>query len=122
MVSLSSRLWVMLMMWVVLWTIRSECRREPFAGLAEAEMRERKECSEIYVVGKGETLQTISTKCGDDAFSFEENPYVKDEDDVYPGLVIKLIYPTTTIGTMAHLLPRNHKPKLVTSLEARPSR
>lgn len=82
---------VTLMTWLVLWTNRSECRREPFAGVAEAEMSEREGCGEIYVVGKGETLQTISAKCGDDAFSFEENPYVKDEDDVYPGLVIRLI-------------------------------
>ncbi|URE30923.1 LysM domain [Musa troglodytarum] len=46
-------------------------------------------CDEIYVVGEGETLQTIIEKCGD-PFILEENPHVQDFDDVYPGLVIKI--------------------------------
>ncbi|KAM0946771.1 putative LysM domain-containing protein [Dioscorea sansibarensis] len=46
-------------------------------------------CDEIYVVGEGETLQTISDKCGD-PFIVERNPHVHDPDDVFPGLVIAL--------------------------------
>lgn len=48
-----------------------------------------KACDEIYVVREGETLQTISEKCGD-PFIVEENPHIHDPDDVFPGLVIKI--------------------------------
>jgi hypothetical protein len=48
-----------------------------------------KVCDEIYVVGEGETLQTISEKCGD-PYIVEENPHIHDPDDVFPGLVIKI--------------------------------
>ncbi|KAG5070871.1 hypothetical protein JHK86_006082 [Glycine max] len=43
---------------------------------------------EIYVVGEGETLHTISDKCGD-PFIVENNPHIHDPDDVFPGLVIE---------------------------------
>ncbi|KAI3444631.1 hypothetical protein Pfo_001296 [Paulownia fortunei] len=46
-------------------------------------------CDEIYVVGEGETLHTISEKCGD-PFIVEQNPHIHDPDDVFPGLVIKI--------------------------------
>ncbi|XAR66197.1 hypothetical protein NMG60_11012321 [Bertholletia excelsa] len=46
-------------------------------------------CEEIYVVREGETLHTISDKCGD-PFILEENPHVQDPDDVFPGLVLKI--------------------------------
>ncbi|KAK1421412.1 hypothetical protein QVD17_23724 [Tagetes erecta] len=46
-------------------------------------------CDEIYVVGEGETLHTISDKCGD-PFIVEENPHIHDPDDVFPGLIIKI--------------------------------
>ncbi|XP_072957467.1 uncharacterized protein [Typha angustifolia] len=46
-------------------------------------------CDEIYVVGEGETLHTISDKCGD-PYIVEENPHIHDPDDVFPGLVIKI--------------------------------
>ncbi|KAK3220817.1 hypothetical protein Dsin_014787 [Dipteronia sinensis] len=46
-------------------------------------------CDEIYVVGEGETLNTISDKC-DDPFIVERNPHIHDPDDVFPGLVIKI--------------------------------
>ncbi|XVF55686.1 hypothetical protein PTKIN_Ptkin06aG0056800 [Pterospermum kingtungense] len=49
----------------------------------------KKPCDEIYVVREGETLQTISEKCGD-PFIVEENPHIHDPDDVFPGLVIKI--------------------------------
>lgn len=50
-------------------------------------------CDEIYVVGEGETLHTISDKCGD-PFIVERNPHIHDPDDVFPGLVIKIITPS----------------------------
>ncbi|XVF12413.1 hypothetical protein REPUB_Repub08aG0116100 [Reevesia pubescens] len=50
-------------------------------------------CDEIYVVGEGETLHTISDKCGD-PFIIERNPHINDPDDVFPGLVIKIIHST----------------------------
>ncbi|KAF5732998.1 hypothetical protein HS088_TW17G00532 [Tripterygium wilfordii] len=46
-------------------------------------------CDEIYVVQEGETLNSISDKCGD-PFIVEENPHIHDPDDVFPGLVIKI--------------------------------
>ncbi|CAI8607323.1 unnamed protein product [Vicia faba] len=46
-------------------------------------------CDEIYVVGEGETLHTISDKC-DDPFIVENNPHIHDPDDVFPGLVIQI--------------------------------
>ncbi|TKY63829.1 transducin family protein/WD-40 repeat protein [Spatholobus suberectus] len=46
-------------------------------------------CDEIYVVGEGETLHTISDKCGD-PFIVENNPHIHDPDDVFHGLVIKI--------------------------------
>lgn len=46
-------------------------------------------CEEIYMVGEGETLHTISDKCGD-PFIVERNPHIHDPDDVFPGLVIKI--------------------------------
>lgn len=49
----------------------------------------RRACDEIYVVGEGETLQSISDKCGD-PYIVEFNPHIHDPDDVFPGLVIKI--------------------------------
>lgn len=46
-------------------------------------------CDEIYVVGEGETLHTISDKCSD-PFIVEQNPHIHDPDDVFPGLVIRI--------------------------------
>nr|XP_027068704.1 uncharacterized protein LOC113694046 [Coffea arabica] len=46
-------------------------------------------CDEIYVVREGETLHTISEKCGD-PYIVEQNPHIHDPDDVFPGLVIKI--------------------------------
>ncbi|XP_034225401.1 uncharacterized protein LOC117635165 [Prunus dulcis] len=48
-----------------------------------------KPCDEIYMVGEGETLQTIVEKCGD-PYIVEENPHIHDPDDVIPGLLIKI--------------------------------
>lgn len=48
-----------------------------------------KPCDEIYVVREGETLHTISEKCGD-PYIVEQNPHINDPDDVFPGLVIKI--------------------------------
>ncbi|GMH23169.1 hypothetical protein Nepgr_025012 [Nepenthes gracilis] len=52
-------------------------------------MKMKEACDEIYVVREGETLQTISEKCGD-PFIVEENPHIHDPDDVFPGLIIKI--------------------------------
>ncbi|RWW03462.1 hypothetical protein BHE74_00036146 [Ensete ventricosum] len=49
----------------------------------------KRACDETYVVGEGETLHTVSDKCGD-PFLVERNPHIHDPDDVFPGLVIKL--------------------------------
>jgi len=46
-------------------------------------------CEDIYVVAEGETLHSISDKCGD-PFILERNPHVHDPDDVFPGLVIRI--------------------------------
>ena len=48
-----------------------------------------KPCDEIYVVGEGETLNTIGDKCND-PFIVDNNPHIHDPDDVFPGLVIKI--------------------------------
>ncbi|XP_014513089.1 uncharacterized protein LOC106771607 [Vigna radiata var. radiata] len=68
-------------------------RESAVAGEAEAvkgnSLREGP-CDEIYVVGEGETLHTISDKCND-PFIVERNPHIHDPDDVYPGLVIQII-------------------------------
>ncbi|XP_058181433.1 uncharacterized protein LOC131299878 [Rhododendron vialii] len=53
------------------------------------QLLDRPPCDEIYVVGEGETVQTISDKCGD-PFIVENNPHIHDPDDVFPGLVIKI--------------------------------
>ncbi|XVF79960.1 hypothetical protein PTKIN_Ptkin15bG0032200 [Pterospermum kingtungense] len=54
-----------------------------------------RECDEIYVVGEGETLHSISDKCND-PFIVEQNPHIQDPDDVFPGLVIKITPIKTT--------------------------
>ncbi|XP_052169479.1 uncharacterized protein LOC127786185 [Oryza glaberrima] len=46
-------------------------------------------CEEIYMVEEGETLHSISDRCGD-PYILEQNPHVHDPDDVFPGLVIKI--------------------------------
>lgn len=66
----------------------NEDQLEISAGKKELERR-RPPCDEIYVVKDGETLHTISEKCGD-PYIVEENPHIHDPDDVFPGLVIKI--------------------------------
>lgn len=46
-------------------------------------------CDEIYEVKEGETLQTISEKCGD-PYIVEGNPHIHDHDDLFPGLLIRI--------------------------------
>ncbi|KAK4481172.1 hypothetical protein RD792_012053 [Penstemon davidsonii] len=58
---------------------------------------EERPCDEIYVVKEGETLHTISDKCGD-PYIVEENPHIHDPDDVFPGLVIKITPFSNRIG------------------------
>ncbi|MED6207167.1 hypothetical protein PIB30_033361, partial [Stylosanthes scabra] len=45
----------------------------------------RPPCKEIYVVGEGETIHTISDKCSD-PFIVENNPHIHDPNDLFPGL------------------------------------
>ncbi|XP_021908780.1 uncharacterized protein LOC110822861 [Carica papaya] len=59
------------------------------AGGRRMNMAERRPCDEIYEVREGETLQSISEKCGD-PFIIEANPHIHDPDDVFPGLLIKI--------------------------------
>lgn len=49
-------------------------------------------CEEIYVVGEGETLHSISDKC-QDPFIVEHNPQIVQDSDVYAGLVIRITPP-----------------------------
>ncbi|KAF5747817.1 hypothetical protein HS088_TW05G00544 [Tripterygium wilfordii] len=62
---------------------------EFITAMNHQQMNVNRPCDEIYVVGEGETLQSISEKCGD-PFIVEENPHIHDPDDVFPGLVIKI--------------------------------
>ncbi|RRT33707.1 hypothetical protein B296_00058607 [Ensete ventricosum] len=57
----------------------------------------KRACDEAYVVGEGETLHTVSDKCGD-PFLVERNPHIHDPDDVFPGLVIKLALSKPRLG------------------------
>lgn len=61
-------------------------------GAIISNLHNHRACDEIYVVGEGETLHTISDKC-DDPFIVENNPHVHDPDDVFPGLVIRITPP-----------------------------
>lgn len=65
------------------------CESEATVRIHRTDMNNDKACDEIYVVKEGETLQTISEKCGD-PYIVEENPHIHDPDDVFPGLVIKI--------------------------------
>ncbi|KAI3958993.1 hypothetical protein MKX01_023669 [Papaver californicum] len=47
-------------------------------------------CEEIYMVGEGETLIQLVISCGD-PYIVERNPHIHDPDDVFPGLVIRII-------------------------------
>jgi len=51
-------------------------------------------CDEIYIVGEGETLQTISEKCNA-PFILIDNPHIQDTDDVYEGVPLKITHEKT---------------------------
>ncbi|XP_073128064.1 uncharacterized protein [Henckelia pumila] len=77
---------------VALMLILSSCESSGGGDLWTQEspvVHDMRPCDEIYVVREGETLQTISDKCGD-PYIVEENPHIHDPDDVFPGLVIKI--------------------------------
>lgn len=65
--------------------------------MKEGQLFQNKGCDEIYVVGEGETLQTISDKCGD-PFIVERNPHIHEPDDVFPGLVMRIVTSKTRKG------------------------
>ncbi|KAJ6727335.1 hypothetical protein OIU79_005271 [Salix purpurea] len=66
-----------------------EVSESELAAVGHPRVSEDRPCDEIYVVREGETLHTISEKCGD-PYIVEENPHIHDPDDVFPGLVIKI--------------------------------
>ncbi|RDX77177.1 hypothetical protein CR513_42741, partial [Mucuna pruriens] len=69
---------------ILLGSIRESSMEEEVESVKGNNLRERP-CDEIYVVGEGETLHTISDKCND-PFIVERNPHIHDPDDVFPGL------------------------------------
>jgi hypothetical protein len=54
-------------------------------------VRKEYQCEEIYIVGEGETLQTISEKCNAPFILFD-NPHIQDTDDIYEGVPLKITY------------------------------
>ncbi|KAI9080823.1 hypothetical protein K1719_037225 [Acacia pycnantha] len=74
---------------ILLGCIRESCGGGDGGDVRGKQLLERS-CDEIYVVGEGETLHSISNKCGD-PFIVERNPHINDPDDVFPGLVIQII-------------------------------
>lgn len=52
---------------------------------------EERPCEEIYMVGEGETLQTIIEKCNAPFILFD-NPHIQDADDIYEGVPLKITY------------------------------
>lgn len=83
--------WCCVVVFVELVLVLSGCESSTneFSVPMLMQMNINKACDEIYVVREGETLQTISEKCGD-PYIVEENPHIQDPDDVFPGLVIKI--------------------------------
>ncbi|KAG4913512.1 hypothetical protein JHK82_054097 [Glycine max] len=83
--------WCCVVVFVELVLVLSGCESSTneFSVPMLMQMNINKACDEIYVVREGETLQTISNKCGD-PYIVEENPHIQDPDDVFPGLVIKI--------------------------------
>ncbi|KAL6660293.1 hypothetical protein ACP70R_002415 [Stipagrostis hirtigluma subsp. patula] len=63
--------------------------RHPGGAVVRGAALSARPCEEIYEVAEGETLHSISDKCGD-PYILERNPHVHDPDDVFPGLVIKI--------------------------------
>ncbi|KAL9317531.1 hypothetical protein ACSQ67_014048 [Phaseolus vulgaris] len=80
---------MMLLGMILLGSVRESAVAGEGEAMKGSNLRERP-CDEIYVVGEGESLHTISDKCND-PFIVERNPHIHDSDDVYPGLVIKII-------------------------------
>ncbi|ESW15358.1 hypothetical protein PHAVU_007G066300 [Phaseolus vulgaris] len=80
---------MMLLGMILLGSVRESAVAGEVEAMKGSNLRERP-CDEIYVVGEGESLHTISDKCND-PFIVERNPHIHDSDDVYPGLVIKII-------------------------------
>ncbi|KAK7270519.1 hypothetical protein RIF29_23729 [Crotalaria pallida] len=81
---------IVLLAMILLGSIRGNTVAEEEGETVRGNKLRQRPCDEIYVVGDGETLNTISDKCGD-PFIVERNPHIHDPDDVFPGLVIKII-------------------------------
>ncbi|XP_054787524.1 uncharacterized protein LOC129293534 [Prosopis cineraria] len=83
---------VVLLGLILLGCIRESCGGggDGIGGDVRGKQLLERPCDEIYVVGEGETLHSIGHKCGD-PFIIERNPHIHDPDDVFPGLVIKIV-------------------------------
>ncbi|KFK27946.1 hypothetical protein AALP_AA8G451800 [Arabis alpina] len=78
---------IVLLSLILLLSVRENNASDSIRG---SRFSDQKPCEEIYVVGEGETLHTIGNKCGD-PFIVERNPHIHDPDDVFPGLVLKIV-------------------------------
>ncbi|KAG4998282.1 hypothetical protein JHK82_029065 [Glycine max] len=81
---------MVLLAMILLGSIRESTMAEEEGEPIKGNNLRQRPCDEIYVVGEGETLHTISDMCND-PFIVERNPHIHDPDDVFPGLVIKII-------------------------------
>ncbi|KAE8681487.1 putative Pentatricopeptide repeat-containing protein [Hibiscus syriacus] len=86
---------VALLALILIGSVGANCLSDEAADVKGRQLLSRRPCDEIYVVGEGETLHTISDKC-DDPFIVERNPHINDPDDVFPGLVIHIISSPST--------------------------
>ncbi|EAY79264.1 hypothetical protein OsI_34380 [Oryza sativa Indica Group] len=81
--------WCLALGVVALLLVGSVEKEEEVVVVRGARLAAARPCEEIYVVEEGETLHSISDRCGD-PYILEQNPHVHDPDDVFPGLVIKI--------------------------------
>uniref|UniRef100_A0A0E0BCW2 LysM domain-containing protein n=1 Tax=Oryza glumipatula TaxID=40148 RepID=A0A0E0BCW2_9ORYZ len=81
--------WCLALGVVALLLVGSVEKEEAVVVVRGARLAAARPCEEIYVVEEGETLHSISDRCGD-PYILEQNPHVHDPDDVFPGLVIKI--------------------------------
>ncbi|VVB17664.1 unnamed protein product [Arabis nemorensis] len=79
---------VVLLSLILLLSVRENNASDSIRGSQFSD--QKRPCEEIYVVGEGETLHTIGDRCGD-PFVVERNPHIHDPDDVFPGLVLKIV-------------------------------
>jgi len=69
---------------------------------------EERPCEEIYMVGEGETLQTISEKCNA-PFIFIDNPHIQDTDDISEGVPLKITHEKTEEEIRSSIVRENRR-------------